>query len=165
MGIDYSGSVGIGYILSFDEFRKPFLRNVGEKAHYEDRYHPKTGQKLLPEKVIDVEAGEVLVFKGDDYGDCGDYELCEALGKELECNVSLGGWMGGGTEHQLFYFEPYFKTEEFGSFDVGHVDVGGSIPFGQVLEQKDELVRLAKDMKKLGLDPGRARVFVNFHYG
>jgi hypothetical protein len=45
----------IGFVVEAEDVLKPFEVTVPEKSHMEDRFHPKTGAKLPPVKVIDAE--------------------------------------------------------------------------------------------------------------
>ncbi len=96
MGIDYGADIGIGYIINLDDLLAPFRVETEEKFHLEDRFDQKTGKKLEPAKVVDVEAGEAFVFEGQTYEE--GYELYEAMAEKLNCSIqNTGGYTDGET--------------------------------------------------------------------
>jgi len=156
MGIDYSASLGIGFVVSNDDLLKPFTVETEEKFHMEDRFDPKTGKKLAPVKVIDEEGGETYEFEGERYEDT--YELFDAMGKKLGCEIAnQGGYSNGET---LYVFVDGVEHTGEDDCDDGRFSVGTSVLFDEVARQKSALDKLAKAFKKYGIDLGPAKVFV-----
>jgi hypothetical protein len=82
MGMDRYDTLVIGFVAEAEDVLKPFEVEVDEKSHLEDRFDSKTGKKLAPAKVIDVEAGTEYEVDGksfDDREEVFDY-LCKRTG-------------------------------------------------------------------------------------
>lgn len=153
MGIDYSVNLGIGYILDREDIIAPFRVEVPEKFHMEDRFDPKTGKKLAPVKVVDEEGGEEFEYKGERHED--SYELFQAIGEDLGCNIdNCGGYTDGETIRVTLEIE----TDDSG-VDDGMFTVGGAASFDDVTAKRAELKELKKRFKKLGIDLGEPKVF------
>jgi hypothetical protein len=155
MGIDYQFSLGIGFILDREDVVAPFRVEVPEKFHMEDRFDPKTGKPIEPVKVIDEEAGEAFVVDGTTYED--GYDFFEALGSKLGCSIAnQGGYSDGET---LYLTVDVERTDE-DYLDDGRISVGSSIAFDNVTASRAAIMELSKKLKKLGIEPGTAKVFV-----
>ncbi len=155
MGIDYAFNLGIGYILDREDVVAPFRVDVPEKFHMEDRFSPKTGKKLEPVKVVDEEAGEAYVLDGKQYEE--HWEFFEDLSKKLECDITN---QGGYSDDQTLYFTVKVEKTDEDTLEDGRITLGPSITFDNITSSRAALTKLAKSLKKLGIEPGVAKVFV-----
>jgi hypothetical protein len=155
MGIDYSSSLAIGWRVRAEQLKQVFGKYTPEQAHMEDRYDPKTGKKLLPEKVIDQRAGTVLMFEGQE---C-DYieQLVEAICDKTGATFWHDGSFMCDQEDMEYIIGPSFELDTEGK-DEGRVTTGGGILFAKVVELAPELQRIGIELRKLGLDIGSAEI-------
>lgn len=153
MSIDYSVHLGVGYILDREDIVALFRVEIPEKFHMEKRFDPKSGKKIEPEKVIDEESGEEFEYKGKKYEN--EYELFEALGQDLGCNIAN---CGGYSDDEVIRVTLDIETDDSG-VDDGRFTVGGAAAFNDVTAKRAELMALKKKFKKLGIDLGEPKVF------
>lgn len=160
MGIDYSFSIGIGYVVSYDslvEALEPWAVKTEDDFHMEDRFDPKTGKKIGQEKVVDFE-GETTYKLGKKKFEYED-EFLEALFDSFGAEYSNDGGMSEATVAYITV-----KTEHTGEddFDGGRVFAGSSILFSEAMATKTKaaLKKLAKQLTKMGLEPGEAKIFI-----
>lgn len=160
MGINYSISLAVGYVLTYDELFDPFTVRTGEVAHMEDRYDPKTGAKLLPEKVIDSPAREAIIVDGKEWDDYHAIEfICDKLG-------DVRYWMrddGGDTEYiigvDLGEISPSGVDK-----DWGRVFARGEYNVTAVVEHLPDYGDLADAIRRiLDADPGPLVVTLGWH--
>lgn len=160
MGSHFRACVGVGYIVSYNDAVKPFIKHVEEVAHMEDRFDPKTGKKLLPEKIIDTPASDGLFIDGDELD---IYEFLDLLGQKLSCVVTqLNAEFeveGGEITFQL-----RMKRDEFADIDFGRLDIGGPLEYVDVLKQEQALKDLRVRMIKLGIPRTDPKVFIDWDY-
>lgn len=163
MSIDYSFGLMVGFRFSPGELDDVFGKKVPEKSHMEDRFDPKTGKKLAPEKVVDREAGLVYVFQGKELED-GEYhvyeELANAIAGHVGCNYDISGCDG----NDMVIFGPSIKYMEEGT-DWGHIGTSGPLPLDAVVKAAPKLKQIATKLKKLGLVPGKAGIFITYDVG
>lgn len=69
MSIEYDSVLVVGWLLDKNDLPKKFIKNLPETSHMEDRFDPKTGQKVTSEVVIDSEEREIFVLDGIEYED------------------------------------------------------------------------------------------------
>ncbi len=155
MGIDYAFNLGIGFVLDREDVLAPFRVEREEKFHMEDRFNPKTGKKVEPAKVVDEEAGEAFILDGTHHDD--DWSFLEALSQKLGCDITN---QGGYSDDQTLYFTVKVKTTGEDGLEDGRMTVGYSIAFVTVIESSSSVMLLAAKLKKLGIEPGVAKVFV-----
>jgi len=155
MSISYNFDLGVGFVLDKSEVLAPFAKNFPAKFHYEDRFDPKTGKKLTPTKVIDNEEGVVYELDGKEYDE--EYELLEALAEKLRCNFGNGG---GYSDCSTVYVAVELDTTGEDSYDDGRASCGSSATLENVIKSKKAVEVLAKKLRKLGIDPGVAKVYV-----
>ncbi len=156
MGIDYSFSLAVGFVVEMDSFTKPFIVVAEEKSHMEDRFDPKSGKKLAPVKVIDQAEEQAYVYKGTTYED--QFELLEALEEDLGCSINNGG---GYLDGKTAYISVNFETDDSGE-DYGRVCVGGKATFAEISACKVKCVALKKALSKLGVSSlGETMVYVS----
>lgn len=157
MGIDYSANVGIGFIVDREDLLAPFRVETEEKFHMEDRYDPKTGKKLEPVKIVDVEAGEIFEFEGKTFEE--EYEVVEAIADKLDCIIED---TGGYTDCETLQITVKVEHTDEDDVDCDRFYVGSSILFDNVTALRAELKRVAKGFKKYGVDVGEAKVYVAY---
>ncbi len=156
MGIDYSFSLAVGFVVAMDSLVKPFIVKKEEKFHMEDRFDPKTGKKIGQAKVVDQSAEEEYAYKGETY-ECR-YEMFEALEVDLDCSINSGG---GYSDGKTAYISVEFETDDSGE-DYGRVCVGGKATFEEVAKCKKKCADLKKTLTKLGVSSlGEAMVYVS----
>lgn len=155
MGIDYQFNIGIGFILDREDVVAPFRVQTEEKFHMEDRFDSKTGKKLAPLKVVDQKATEAFELDGKTYEECWDFY--EALGEKLDCSISN---QGGYTDGETLYITINIEHTGEDDLDSGRVTAGSSITFDNVTMSRATLMTLSKKLKKLGIEPGTAKVFI-----
>lgn len=88
--------VKVGFMVPYEDLVKPLTFEKAEESHLEDRFDPKTGAKLEPEKVVDVEAGPWVRLNGkewplEEWWDSAMEEFFEELGAHVGCGVSTFG--------------------------------------------------------------------------
>lgn len=89
MSIDIFADLIIGYPIDLDQFKV----TLPEKSHMEDRWDPKTGEKLAgPVKVIDEEEREAFKFEGIEEED--ELDFAQKLEEKLNVCVSGHGTWG-----------------------------------------------------------------------
>jgi len=154
MGIDYSFNLAVGFITTGKNVVKPFTVTLPEKFHMEDRFDPKTGKKLPSEKVVDFEGGESFKLDGQEYDE--EYELLEALSEKLGCCIENAG---GYTNGETLYVTAALDTDD-DTLDEGRVYVGGGSTPADVAQAAKEANALSKKFKKLGIELGEVKVFV-----
>lgn len=164
MGIDYSFWLVIGYKINSADLPKSMIKYTEEKFHMEDRYNQRTGKKLAPVKVIDEEGGEdVYLVNGKE---CEyTYEFADALADELGCSVEIDHEYSGQEFTIMFSIE--FKTTGEDDVDWDRVSTGCSILFDDATSTKARAAvkKLGKDLKKLGIDPGPAKILIGHSVG
>jgi len=164
MGIDYSFSLDIGYKISGEDLPDSMRKLTEEKSHMEDRFDPKTGKKLAPAKVVDEEGGlECFLLDGKEIEDT--YELAEALADKLGCDVDCEHGYSG--EDFSITFSLQLERTDEDDCDWGRVAIGSSILFDEATSAKARaaLKKLGKDLKKLGIDPGPAKIMIGSSVG
>lgn len=60
MGVDYRFDLLVGYSVPLKVVEAPYIIEVETKFHYEDRFDPRTGQKLKPAKIIDQRGWKIF---------------------------------------------------------------------------------------------------------
>jgi len=163
MSIEYAASIVVGYVVSIEDLFEPFMKEAPEKFHLEDRFHSKTGKKLEPEKVVDREAGWIVVLPGDEEEYSGptvddmedrengwqwtpDDNLMEAVGGLLNACVSLHGGEEFGHEF-VVAIEPFDAPGQF-------------ISPSELASLEPDIVRIGQTMKEYGIDAKEGGVHV-----
>jgi len=164
MGIDYSFSLDIGYKISGEDLPDSMFRITEQKSHMEDRFDPRSGKKIAPVRVIDEEGGEeTYILDGKEHEDT--CELAEALAEKFGCDVDCERGYGGDDFSMSFTL----RLERTGEDDNGwgNVAVGSSILFDVATSAKARaaMKKLGKDLKKLGIDPGPAKIMIGSSVG
>jgi len=165
MSTDYCFANRVGFEFSVKELQKAFGFKIREKSHKEDRFDPKTGAKLQPEKVVDVEEHIGYKFLGKVIKD-SDYEEVEELSnliaRHLKCLYNTSDGYNGVVS---VVFGPKMPRVLRDGDSFGHVDGPASYPFDAIAKMAPELKRIEKGLKKLGLQPGKAGIFVLYSVG
>lgn len=134
MSTSYSASITVGIVAGARELLSSFKAERPEKSHMEDRFHPKTGKRLDPVKVVDQEAckgwelgqGDDRRFYEEDAVEDALDHLCEEI---LDCGW---GWRFDG-----------ILADEFSDEDDG------------TPEGDRTVVLTYRDHRELQLDDGR----------
>jgi hypothetical protein len=173
MSLDYGAGIAVGYRFTVEEALKPFEVVVGEDRFEEqERFDPKSGKKIAPERVQVEFAYTKHVWKGiqttcDEEDDNDDIVEDDYIGREdfLEKVAEANGFQVvtyGYSENEEEYFAvfmPKHHPEEIpGGCDNGRFTAGGNLPWAQVAEMGKELMELRKKLVKLGLKPGQPEV-------
>lgn len=153
MGVYYGQQIGIGFHLDEDDLAH--WLDVEEiepkKVTYEDRWDPKTGQKLEPKEIV-TPARTNVTFRptGEDVEDLYDNGgLACAVAKHLGCEV-VEGFNSFGDSHFVFTVSIPTIGEEV---DCGRVCFGASHKLSDVLDKLPELEKLRQKFVDEGFEP------------
>jgi hypothetical protein len=156
MGIDYSFSLAVGFVVDMDALLKPFAKVTKGKSHMEDRFDPKTGEKLEPVKVVDRGHRETYSLDGKRFG-TDRYDFLEALGVKLDCTIDDGG---GYSDEQTAYVSVNFESDH--SEDYDRVTINGRATLDEVVRCKEKCEALRKTLSDLGMEGlGEALVYIS----
>jgi len=155
MSIDFNFDLAVGFVLDKSDVLAPFGLESDERSHTEDRYDPKTGKKLEPVKVVDDLGGVTYELHGDRYDD--EHEFLGALAGELDCSLDFGG---NYSDNETIYASVEIEFTGEDDLDAGNISCGSSATLSTVIKSKRKVEALAKKLKKLGIDPGVAKVYV-----
>lgn len=162
MGIDYTFFLRIGFELDQDDIEQPYLTVHKGKFHFEDRFDPKTGKKIKPEKVIDEYGGKYFSLEYDDQ----EYESLwdvvndtDFFHKKFNCEVSIP------FESELINF--YLEIPKSESIDCGKVNmVDTSISISWIEKNKIKLLELKNKLEKeFNIDIGEPKIFIESWIG
>ena len=157
MGVDVTQTVRVGYAVSEEELIGVYGRVTPEKSHFEDRFDPKTGQKIKSVKVIDTHEHVTLEMGGESYGDA--YELAEDLGKILGADVF--GYSDFGAECK-FVFSLGHGTQPC---DAKRCPENSEIDLETVMNDLTKLRELGSKLVNLGLGSGKLKILNCFSVG
>jgi len=162
MGIDYTFYLRIGFELDIDIVSKPYEIFHEEKSHYEDRFDPKTGKKLKPEKIIDEHGGEYfsLEYNSEEYKSFWDViNETDYFHKKLGCEISTGF----NSDVVSFYLEQP-KSETIGCGRVRLYDT--EVPISWIEQNKKRLLELKNKLEKeFSIDAGEPKIFIESWIG
>lgn len=82
---DYCVTLMLGYSVRPFDLELLYTQDIPESAHYEDRYDPRTGQKVSPVRIIDTPASCHCILDGEDLGD-NFPGLLQALSQKMGCD-------------------------------------------------------------------------------
>lgn len=163
MGIDYSVRLAVGYVLGRDQVLGPFMIYTEERAHMEDRFDPRSGKKLLPQKVVDEAARNRIMIDGvekDDYEAIDD--VCALLGPGVSYEERDHG-------DDVQYVIGLRRPPGYKDVDVdwGHVSATGEfvLPELAALMVPDYLNLSRRIREVLGCEPGPLLVTLAWHVG
>ena len=169
MASDYSLGLGIGFRFDPEDLRGQFGELVEAETHEELRYDPKDGKLIGSETVFDTDEGVRYNFLGKDLGvvrhddNEESYEgetICNAIAEHLKCEVGASHVSFNGTTE--VYFSPKMPKELDEGGDFGKVTTGGALPFDAVAKLTPRLKKLEAGLKKLGLKPDKAAIFITY---
>lgn len=166
MSTSYTFSLTVGYRISSRALLAPYAQKSPERFHMEDRYDPKTGQKLKPVKVIDQEEYESYVLDGEEIE---EYEIGELIGKKLNKKLSVKCvFEEDGYDDLDFIIGPdlgkipgYKKS----FVDYGNVEAGGTIPFAEFTRIQEQLELIRAALGEFGITVGEPEVTIAHHVG
>jgi len=159
MGIDYSANIGIGFKLDEDDLMAfVSVKTIKEKiVRYEDRFCPKAGQKLEPERIVEPEINE-LTFIPDgrncEEADLWGWNLAEEIAKLLRCNFEV---TKDGTKEE-YVFGPKLPTIAEGG-DWGRFSFGPSYGWLEVASCRAKLDKLKSKFMEWDIDPGEPVIY------
>lgn len=159
MGIDIDQAVKVGYVFSEDEIEAAFGTQFPEVAHLEDRFDPKTGQKIAPHKVIERYGYTLYNHSDVQYDDV--HEFISALEKDLNADIHHYGDMmsnGGGK----YVIGLGHGTREC---DAKRCPEDGSFSLNEVFNDLPKLEALAATLTELGLDVGEPEIVNCYRVG
>jgi hypothetical protein len=155
MSTDIDTVIVVGFVVPEEDFLKPLKVYKKEESHLEDRFDPKTGKKLKPQKVVDQEARWVYEFEGGTYEDnqtelgLNTWDLLDAIGKKFKCFVSFHGNLNWGENITVAVESKKQKKTQKGGYSFKCI---GELP-------KANLARIAREMKKAGFKLGEPGIY------
>jgi len=163
MSIDYTFYMVVGFQITESEMYNAFCTTTTYPAisHMEDRFDPKTGQKISPVMVVDKpeQTEEIWSIDGeviDIEGSCDD-DLTLALERKLGCSVEIRN----GVSNEYLYD---FFLHPIGGLDIneGRVSIfNASMSMKEIIQMAPQLEELAYKMRKIGLKPGEPKVYIS----
>ncbi len=143
MSTEHTSALIVGFSISSDELVMPFKTTIPEASHIEDRYNHKTGEKLEPTTVIDVEAHEAYVFEDEEYDDVND--LYEAMEQHIRCRINTHG--------------DFFCGDLECSIQPSATAGKSCLTIAEVTSLEVECLRIEKAFAKYGIHLGSPTVF------
>lgn len=164
MSLDYSTLITTGILLKTSELKKAFnWRVVGYEEHKEDRFDPKTGEKVEPETVVDSHGRDVFTVAGVDH----DFDYEEHVGS---ANAILAAFLEGVDDR--IEVEVEMSNCETDLSAIIHVKdkyvcddltktTGGFIVPSLSQEEMELLETVAEDLRTCGLEAQISTVVIN----
>lgn len=151
MGVDYSHYLVFGFELDEDQALAPFKKQIKDEGefHLEDRFNPKTGEKIKPEKVWDRKPSKQTWYEvnGEKFDEDFPYEhFEEVVGELLGCEIqSCGSWPSGELT-KVFHVNKsmgYKEADDYGRHTIYNNEMSAEeltklIPAAQALKEKME---------------------------
>lgn len=163
MGIDYTANLVYGFEIDEDEVQAIWRRtkkNPGE-FHMEDRFDPKTGNKIKQEKVWDRKPSTERWFEmnGEKIEDL-DFEDWDAfLSKQFDCHVETAGSFPSGELTYVFFVNESLSYKE--ADDYGHVTVYNNVIDHETLQELiPKAAALKEKLLKAGLKVEEPTIFI-----
>lgn len=158
MSTDIFVSLGVGFVMAFDDVVDPFLNGITEEvSHEEKRFDPKTGECIGTVKVVDIEPGIRLALLpnsskkwGIDVKTFDKIDFFSELGTLLGCNVIMF------CEGELVGFDVCKSSDTVADtsyYASDEVSIGSSLSLQKVMRMEARAKKLLLKMKKLGLRP------------
>lgn len=137
MGIEYHVNLAVGVEVSVDELKRVFTQTLPEESHVEDRFDPKTGEKLEPAKVVDVKERVAWMWKGEEVY---DQYLVDELSAEIGAvpYMKVNMWSEG---LESVVFGPRLAELDEGEQD-GRITVGGGVKYDDVVKAIDKILAI-----------------------
>lgn len=173
MSLDYSATLAVGFRFTVEEALEPFKVVVGEDRFEEqERFDPKSGKKIAPERVQVEFAHTKHVWKDirttdDEDDDNDDIAEDDYVGREdflekvAEANgfqVITYGYSENEEEYYAVFMPKKHPKEVNEGCDNGRFSADGNLAWSQVAEMGKDLTELRKKLVKLGLKPGQPEV-------
>lgn len=163
MGLNYSFHIGIGFVIPFKDVLEavnPFLKTTTEIFHMEDRYDPKTGEKLQPSKIIDIESESYYEFDNIKFNH--RLEFLDYFFHYHEVNFS------SDIDENVVYLT--IKIEHTGEDDVecGRMSAGDSVLYTNAFSKESQLaIEKIEDFitKELRFVPPEPKIFIENYIG
>lgn len=168
MSTSYSFYLRVGFEITEDDIIKTFQHKEesGEPGifHMEDRFDPKTGARIAPEKVWDKRPKahtkkwlEIDGQKIEDFGDNPDQDT-SLLETMIGCRVGYF-WNSTGGNDNSYVFYPHSDGNE--SLDFGRGSIHNiSMLYQDVVNLAPELDRIKEKLQSLGFPVKEAKVFL-----
>jgi len=162
MGISYRFELAIGFEVSMEEVDRVFGHTTDEVCHMEDRYDPRTGERLEPVLVRDQQSERVLMFDGLEVD---EWLIGDELAGLLDCDVHRIDPYDGPV--LAFVFGPHMKMNEEDALDDYHAGCSGSVYVDDIVTGKfaTELKRIEERLHALGFEVGRPKVQIVWSIG
>jgi hypothetical protein len=151
MSTDYYIELAVGFEIHINDLLAPFEKISPEKSHLEDRYDEKTGKKLDPVRVVDQEEQVVWKINGEEF-DCED-SAADAVADKVNAVATYGY----GTIENVVIGPPMPLGEESNESTWSHFTTGPNYSFRSLAKMGSKLDEIAKELKKLGIESGRAK--------
>lgn len=143
MSIDYGSELAFGFVFDLNDVDHVFGKDLERKVELEDRWDPRTGEKVDPEEVVLRKEGHYIVYKGEEYdlGGSEIWEMIEALAEDVGAEAHLdGSWISG--EINFFVIQPY-------GLDL---DALSRLDQAEVEKARDALYSLERRLRDEGLE-------------
>ena len=143
MGVNYHFNLAVGFEMTEDELYKPFEKHFEEESHLEDRYDPKTGKKLTPEKVVTKRAYDEYYVDGERVE---FYDLDGIIAEKLECQI----WECNDGGEAMYVIGPsgIDLNDDTKAFYGGPIDAEGYVSFQDVAALGPSLEALKVKLNK-----------------
>lgn len=163
MGVSYSLRLCFGFELDYSVVDASFAKHVSDPGefHMEDRFDPKTGDKVAPIKVWDRKPSKTSWYEidGQKYDDLEPEELGRLLENKLGCYVEqFGNWSAGELTWVFYVNDPidWKEADHLGSATI----YNNSIGYTHIIALMPKVLKLQKKLEDLGYKPGEPRVFI-----
>jgi hypothetical protein len=165
MSTSYNFSLVVGFQILESVMDKAFVKTISNpgKFHMEDRFDPKTGQKVTPVKIWDEKPlkSSCAELNGVKYDNTIESDFISELENVLGCNISYVF-----TYDEECKFDFYLHEDGQCDIDSGHVSVHNSrMDLNEVVKMLPKLIELKQDMESLGLTVGKPEVFISTSIG
>ena len=144
MSTDYSFGLVVGFRFFPDELRSKFGKPVFNGVEY-----------IFLGKKLELVGHNDDAYEGE--------TICDAIAEHIKCDVYASH--SSETDTTEIYFCPSKLPDEMDDGDDfgGHVLVDGPMPFDAIVKLAPKMKELAAGLKKLGLKPGKAGIFITHH--
>lgn len=163
MGTTYSFTLQVGYSADQDLVNQIFEETIPGEFHFEDRFDPKTGQKIDSVKIWDKLSHTFIVINGEKIDEDPE-QISSCLAEILDCNVSTSGHYYNGDLQ--YNFTPKLDSKEEKYIDYGKIYVyNPSMSFKDVVALEDKINLLYVKLTKLGIKVGEPKVWISSSIG
>lgn len=166
MSIHYTFTLCVGFEFSEKNVLKLITKQkkINGKFHFEQRFDPKTGQKLEDVKIWDKEPEieewiEIDDKKFDDLDPLEPENIIEILEDHFKCNVEFNGEFNSKNGKYTFFVNDLIKNNDLNDFHNVNV-INYQMNFEDILSLKPKLDELKNKLIKFGFKPKSAKVFI-----